>query len=110
LPIVETSLVACRLPSGTIVIPQLAAHRPQPRHPRSTSPLRSIPRTVAAHLDLPLAVDQATPTALDQIDPNGVFLWSSQYLVMVLRQPVESTNDCTAWCWSRCAMMTSAAG
>jgi hypothetical protein len=71
---------------------QPAAHRLQLRHPRSITPLRSTPRTVAAHLVLPLAVDQATATAPDQIDPHGAFLCSSQYLVVVLRRPLESTQ------------------
>jgi len=51
-----------------------------------------MPRTVAAHLALPPAVDQATAVVPDQIDPNGAFLCSSQYLVMVLRRPIESTQ------------------
>jgi hypothetical protein len=28
----------------------------------------------------------------DQIDPHGAFLCSSQYLVVVLRRPLESTQ------------------
>jgi hypothetical protein len=51
-----------------------------------------MPRTVAALLVLPLAVDQATATAPDQIDPNGALLCSSQYLVVVLRRPLEFTQ------------------
>jgi hypothetical protein len=55
-----------------------------------------MPRTVAALLVLPLAVDQATATAPGQIDPNGAFLYSSQYLVVVLRRPLEFTHERSA--------------
>jgi transposase InsO family protein len=55
-----------------------------------------MPRTVAALLVLPLAVDQATATAPGQIDPNGAFLYSSQYLVVVLRRPLEFTQFTSA--------------
>src|SRR4030095_4039303 len=77
-PIVQTSLVACRLPSGTILFRQPAAHRLRSQQPHSPCRPRWLPRTVAAHLGLPLAVDLGTAMAPSGIDPTAAFEWSSQ--------------------------------
>src|SRR5438477_8315269 len=62
-PIVQTSLVACRLPSGTISFRQPAAHRLRSQQPHSPCRPRWLPRTVAARLVLPLAVALGTAMA-----------------------------------------------
>src|SRR4051794_26209407 len=62
-PIVQTSLVACRLPSGTILFRQPAAHRLRSQQPHSPCRPRWLPRTVAARLVLPLAVALGTAMA-----------------------------------------------
>src|SRR3954471_10260703 len=61
-PRVQTSLVACRLPSGTILFRQPAIPRPEPQPPRLPGLPRLPPRTVAADHVSPPAVDQVTAT------------------------------------------------
>ncbi len=78
LPRVQTSLVACRLPSGTILFRQPATPRPRSQHPCLPRLRQSQPRTVDAHCALPLVVDQVTSMAPAQIDPNAAFDCSSQ--------------------------------
>src|SRR5260370_9069539 len=75
---VQTLLVACRPPSGTILFLPPAAHRPRPQQPHSPCLPRSLPRTVAAHLVLPPVVDLVTTMVPAQIDPNAAFECSSQ--------------------------------
>jgi hypothetical protein len=76
--VVQTSMAASRLPSGTILSLPAATHRPQPQHPHSSCLSRSPPRTVAAHLVLPPAVDLVTTMTPAQIDPNAACISSSQ--------------------------------
>jgi hypothetical protein len=76
--IVQTSLVACRPPSGTILFRQPATHRPQPQHPHSPSLPQSPPRTVAAHRILLPAGDQVRIRAPALTDPNAASEWPSQ--------------------------------
>jgi hypothetical protein len=74
----QTSLVACRLPPGTILFRQPATRRPQRQHPRLPYLPRSPPRTVVAHrVPLP-TVDRVTAMAPVQTDPNAAFECSSQ--------------------------------
>ncbi len=68
--IVQTSLVPCRRPSGTIVFRQPAAHRPQQPHPHWTSLSRPPPRTAAAPPVPQPADGLATPTYPAAPDPN----------------------------------------
>jgi len=75
---VQTSMAACRLPFGTILSLPPATHRPGPQRPHSPCPPRSSPRTVAAHLVLPPAVDRVTTMPPAQIDPIAAFKRSSQ--------------------------------
>src|SRR3990170_565178 len=76
--IIQTSMVACRLPSETIVFQPPATRRLQPQHPHSSCLPQSPPRTVAAHLDLPPTVDLVRTMAPDQTDPNAACASSSQ--------------------------------
>src|SRR3990170_7002167 len=76
--IIQTSMVACRLPSETIVFLPPATHRVRPQHPHSSCLPQSPPRTVAAHLDLPPTVDLVRTMAPDQTDPNAACASSSQ--------------------------------
>ena len=77
-PIVQTSRVVSPLLSGTILSLPPAAHRPLAQHPHSPSLPLLPPRTVAAHLVLPPAVDLVTTMAPAQTDPNAAFECSSQ--------------------------------
>src|SRR5882672_9816361 len=68
---VETSLVACRPPFGTVLFLQPATCRLPPQHPHSPCLPRSPPGTVAAHLVQPPPGDLARTMAPGQIHPNA---------------------------------------
>jgi hypothetical protein len=70
---VENSLVACRLPFGTILFLQPATYQLGPQHPHSPYLPRLPPRTAAAHLVLPPPGDLVRTMAPDQTDPNAAW-------------------------------------
>jgi hypothetical protein len=78
---VETSLVACRPPFGTILFLQPATYQLGPQHPHLPYLPRSPPRTDAAHLVLPPLADLVKTKAPDQTDPNAACASSSQLLL-----------------------------
>jgi uncharacterized protein (DUF2126 family) len=77
----ETSLVACRLPFGTISFLQPATYQLGPQHPHSPYLPQSQPRTAAADLVLPPPGDLVRTMAPDQTDPNAACAPSSQLLL-----------------------------
>src|SRR5207302_7463804 len=78
---VKTSLVACRLPLGTILFLQPVTYQPGPQHPHLPYLPRSPPRTAAAHLALSPPGDLVRTMAPDQTDPNAACASSSQLLL-----------------------------
>jgi len=77
----EISLVACRLPFGTILILQAATSQHGLQHPHSPCLSRLPPRTVGALRVLPQADDLVRTMAPDQTDPNAACASSSQLLL-----------------------------
>src|SRR5215469_6875393 len=77
----ETSLVACRLPFGTISFLQPATYQLGPQHPHLPYLPQSQPRTAAADPVLPRPGDLVRTMAPDQTDPNAAFAPSSQLLL-----------------------------
>jgi hypothetical protein len=76
----EISLVACRLPFGTIVFLQPATYQLGAQHLHSPCLPRSLPRTAVAHLVLPPPDDLVRPMARALTDPNAAYVSSSQLL------------------------------
>src|SRR5690242_2902548 len=76
--IAEISLVACRLPFGTILILQAATSQLAAQHLHSPCLPRSPTRTGAAHLVLPPPADLVRTIAPDQTGPNAACASSSQ--------------------------------
>ena len=77
-PMARTSLVACRLPSGTIALQPPAGRWRRTQHPHSTALPQSPPRTFSALLSPPLVVDPANAMVLAQTDPMVASTYSSQ--------------------------------
>src|SRR5438045_9332834 len=77
----ETSLVACRLPFGTILFPQPATSQLVAQHLHSLCLPRSPPRPAVAHLLLLPPDDLVRTMAPDQTDPNAACASSSQLLL-----------------------------
>jgi ketosteroid isomerase-like protein len=76
----EISLLACRLPFGTILILQAATSQLAAQHLHSPCLPRSPPRTGAAYLVLPPPGDLVRTIAPDQTGPNAACASSSQLL------------------------------
>src|SRR5689334_19171433 len=87
----EISLVACRLPFGTILILQAATSQLAAQHLHSPCLPRSPTRTGAAHLVLPPPADLVRTIAPDQTGPRLCFLIATPPF-KVLRRPFESSQ------------------
>jgi hypothetical protein len=74
----STSLVACRLPSGTIAFQPPGVHPRQRQHLHSPCRPRSLPRTVAAPLVPPPVADLVTVMAPARTDPISASASPSQ--------------------------------
>ena len=75
----QRSLVASRLPSGTIVPPPTATHPPRLPPPRWTGPPRSLSRTVAFPHEAPPPAAPATTVGPVQPDPSSASVCPPQH-------------------------------